>query len=261
MKKNFLMLYFCTITLSLAGCMSNTEENEITIAAASSLTDVLEQAIPLYEKEYDIEVNLLLGGSGKLARQIEQGAPVDVYLSADRRWIEDLQEAGMVENDSYVEYATNRLVLVGSNTQKESLAFRKLNSLSSDKQVAIGNPKSVPAGTYTKQALEKIQVWEQLKKQVIFASNVRQVLTYVETDEVDYGIIYASDAEISDNVKILDEVDNQLHDSIIYPGIITSKSRSKEKSKAFLSFLNEKQIQGIFNSYGFMSVANRSMVE
>ncbi|MEC3884364.1 molybdate ABC transporter substrate-binding protein [Halobacillus sp. HZG1] len=240
------------IVLFLCSCAAPSESSEtnIKIAAASSLKDVMEELTPLFEEQYNIEIETIYGGSGKLARQIEQGAPVDVFLSADLRWIELLKKESLVEKDTYIEFATNQIVLIGHDSTSHLNTIQELE-LTKNEQLAVGNPESVPAGTYTKQALERIQLWRGLEDQMIFGSDVRQVLAYVESGQVDYGFVYASDALISDQVRTLTKVDPTLHDSIVYAGIILSKSRTKKSGEQFLSFLKSDQATEIYKSYGF----------
>ncbi|WLR48499.1 molybdate ABC transporter substrate-binding protein [Halobacillus litoralis] len=240
------------ILLFLCSCASSSDSSETTvrIAAAASLKDVMEKLTPLFEEQYEIEIETIYGGSGKLARQIEQGAPVDAFLSADLRWIELLKKQNLVEKDTYIEFATNRIVLISDDSKNRLNTIQELR-LKENEQLAVGNPDSVPAGTYTKQALERIQLWGRLKDKVVFGSDVRQVLAYVESGQVDYGFVYASDAMISDQVTSLTQVAPTLHDSIIYPGIVISKSRTKEQGQQFLTFLTSDRATEIFKAYGF----------
>ncbi|GEN53084.1 molybdate ABC transporter substrate-binding protein [Halobacillus faecis] len=240
------------ILLILCSCTSPSDSNDtnIRIAAAASLKDVLEELTPHFEEKYNIEVETIYGGSGKLARQIEQGAPVDVFLSADLRWIELLKEQDLVEKDTYIEFATNRIVLIGDESKSRLDTIQELE-LTESEQLAVGNPESVPAGTYTKQTLERIQLWRKLKDQMVFGSDVRQVLAYVESGQVDYGFVYASDALISDQVTTLTQVDPTFHDSIVYPGIVLSKSRTKDQGQKFLTFLTSDHATEKYKAYGF----------
>ncbi|WP_394219041.1 molybdate ABC transporter substrate-binding protein [Halobacillus trueperi] len=240
------------ILLLLCSCASSSDSSETTvrIAAAASLKDVMEELAPLFEEQFNIELETIYGSSGKLARQIEQGAPVDVFLSADLRWIELLKEQNLVVKDTYIEFATNRIVLIGHDSTSPLDTIQDLK-LKENEQLAVGNPESVPAGTYTKQALERIQLWGSLEGQMVFGSDVRQVLAYVESGQVDYGFVYASDAMISDQVITLTQVDNRLHDSIVYPGIVISESRTKDQGQKFLSFLTSDQATDIYKAYGF----------
>ncbi|MGR9048011.1 molybdate ABC transporter substrate-binding protein [Halobacillus faecis] len=242
---SMILLFLCSCASS-----SDSDETSVRIAAAASLKDVMEELTPLFEEQYKIEIETIYGGSGKLARQIEQGAPVDVFLSADSRWIELLKEQNLVKKDTYIEFTTNRIVLISDDSKHRLNTIQELK-LTENEKLAVGNPESVPAGTYTKQALEKIHLWESLEEKVVFGSDVRQVLTYVESGQVDYGFVYASDAMISDQVTTLTQIDPTLHDSIIYPGIVISKSRTKEQGKQFLAFLTSDQATEIYKAYGF----------
>ncbi|MBX0358333.1 molybdate ABC transporter substrate-binding protein [Halobacillus sp. Nhm2S1] len=250
--RTLIWIWSMMILLILCSCASPSDSNEtnIRIAAAASLKDVMEELTPRFEEQYHIEIETIYGGSGKLARQIEQGAPVDVFLSADLRWIELLKEQDLVDKDTYIEFATNQIVLIGDESKNRLDTIQELE-LTESEQLAVGNPESVPAGTYTKQTLERIQLWGKLEDQMVFGSDVRQVLAYVESGQVDYGFVYASDAMISDQVATLTQVDPTLHDSIIYPGIVLSKSRTKDQGKKFLTFLTSDHATEIYKAYGF----------
>ncbi|CDQ18373.1 molybdate transport system substrate-binding protein [Halobacillus karajensis] len=251
MRFKICFFYSISILLLLNGCTSPTTESKLRVAVAASLEDVMEELTPIFENQYDIKVETVYGGSGKLARQIEQGAPVDVYLSADDDWVKVLQDKGLVENDTYIEFATNQLVMIGAKQAQNLESIQKLKDLQPSTQIAIGNPSSVPAGTYTEQALKKIHIWDEIAGQFVFGGDVRQVLAYVESGQVNYGIVYASDALISDQVVLNSEIDTALHDPIHYPGILISDSRSKEQGRHFLNFLLSEQTTEIYKSYGF----------
>ncbi|MGV2623224.1 UNVERIFIED_CONTAM: molybdate ABC transporter substrate-binding protein [Halobacillus marinus] len=256
--KKLIILCSLTACLFLAACSSQAEEQknqpkEITVAAAASLTDAVEEAAPLFEEATGTKVNTTFGSSGKLAKQIEHGAPVDLFLSADGMWVDELEEKELADTETRTNFAANRIVLITPKGQskEDALTFKSLNKVPGEQTIAIGNPDSVPAGSYTKQALEKIQLWKDLKDQLVYASDVRQVLAYVESGEAAYGFVYASDAEISDNIQVVEQVDKNLHNPITYPGILISKSRTKDQAEAFLSFLKEDQGQDILRKYGF----------
>ncbi|WP_226582386.1 molybdate ABC transporter substrate-binding protein [Halobacillus litoralis] len=257
MKKRLVTIIVIGMTtFLLTSCAQAANEKHITIAAAASLTDVMDEIIPLFEKEYNIEVDLTLASSGKLARQIEQGAPVDVFLSADTKWTTYLKERGLINDSSYYEFASNQIVVVGRPDHKAISHIDDLKQLPSDIEIAVGNPESVPAGTYTKEALETIQIWEQLKGSMVFGSDVRHVLTYVETGEVDYGMVYNSDAVISEKAEVKAEFDTNLHKPILYSGVTISESRTEDEARQFFSFLREEpKVRETLKDFGFTNTA------
>ncbi|MYL20725.1 molybdate ABC transporter substrate-binding protein [Halobacillus litoralis] len=239
-----------------AGCAGAEEKPTLTIAAAASLTDAMEEIVPQYEDTSNVNVTLLLGSSGKLARQIEQGAPVDVFLSADTRWTTYLKERALTDDDQTTTFAENQLVIISHEEQPSINSLKALDSMAGDQTLAVGNPDSVPAGTYTKQALETIQLWDRLQEQMVFAGDVRQVLTYVESGDADYGVVYATDALISDKVHVTAEVDPALHDSIIYPAAAITKSRTEDAASSFLTFLSTEKAVSILENNGFTTLGD-----
>ncbi|WP_027955840.1 molybdate ABC transporter substrate-binding protein [Halobacillus kuroshimensis] len=241
-----------------AGCANASEKPTVTIAAAASLTDVMEEIVPSYEEACNVDVTLLLGSSGKLARQIEQGAPVDVFLSADTRWTTYLKERGYTDDAQMETFAENRLVVISHHEHAAAGSLEALKSAAEDQTTAIGNPDSVPAGTYTKQALETIHLWDQMEDQMVFAGDVRQVLTYVESGDADYGVVYASDAFTSDKVHVTAEVDPSLHESIIYPAAVITKSRTEEAASDFITFLSTEAAGKTLENYGFTAIGDET---
>ncbi|ARI75500.1 molybdate ABC transporter substrate-binding protein [Halobacillus mangrovi] len=241
--------------LFLFGCASEPEpKTTLTISAAASLTDAIQEIVNTYEETHHVNIRLNFAGSGKLAQQIEHGAPVDLYLSANQAWMNKLEEKKLVEPDSRTDFTSNRIVMIGPKGQEQQGSLEELPSWSTEQQLAIGDPESVPAGTYTKQALQTIQVWSKIQSQLVFSSDVRQVLAYVESGNVGYGFVYASDAQISDQVSVLSTLDPKWHKPIIYPAAILSTSEKKEEAKSFLSYLLSEPSQKILHNYGFQKV-------
>ncbi|MGM8365013.1 molybdate ABC transporter substrate-binding protein [Virgibacillus sp. W0181] len=230
---------------------SGAEPIAITVSAAASLADVMKEVKETYENDHAVDITLNFAGSGKLAQQIEQGAPADVFITANERWMDTLAEKSLINTDSRREITGNQLVLIGR--KEASLPIQTVPDIDTDKidQIAVGNPKSVPAGQYAQEALKNMDLWEKLKDKYVLAKDVRQVLTYTETGNTDIGFVYKSDALISDNVTILAEVDATLHKKIIYSGAVVSDSESKEEAEAFLAFLLSESAQGTLHKYGF----------
>jgi molybdate transport system substrate-binding protein len=254
--KNFFQ-FGLAIFLLLSACSpiekQQTDSVELTISAAASLNEALVDVKKSFEKE-NPQINLLynVGGSGTLKQQILQGAPVDLFLSAAHDQFNELIDEGLIDKQNQIDLIGNQLVLI---TNKENPAelngFSDLR-LAQLKKIAIGIPESVPAGKYAKQTLENTGVWEQIEPIVIQTKDVRQVLTYVETGNVDAGIVYITDVKVSDKVKVIATADDQTHDSIIYPaGIITSTPHKKE-AKLFLAYLQSNSAKTIFEKYGFI---------
>ena len=220
------------------------------VAAAVSLQEALQEIKSIYEKEKTIEIQFQFGGSGTLARQIGQGLEVDVFLSADEDWLELLKSNEKILEGSERPVIHNQLVFIA---KKDILIEHNDNSEVEWKslgQIALGNPKTVPAGKYAKQALTELGVWKQIEDQVILAKDVRQVITYVETGNIDAGFVYASDVAFSDHLQIV-PIDSELHQDIVYPGAVINNSKSIDSATKFIDFLQSDVAQEIFRSYGF----------
>ncbi len=230
---------------------TNSEREELFVSAAASLTDAMDEITKIYEADHHVKLTFNFAGSGKLAQQIQQGAPVDVFISANENWMDALVDDGLIVTDTREDITGNKLVLIVAKGSPINFgSFKEIDKKNLD-QIAIGNPESVPAGEYTEAILKNIDKWEELEDKFVFAQDVRQVLTYVATGNADIGFLYESDALISDQVKIIAESDPTMHDPIIYPGAVTSETSKKEEGIAFLEFLVSETGQEVLNKYGF----------
>ncbi|MFS0865427.1 molybdate ABC transporter substrate-binding protein [Fredinandcohnia sp. 179-A 10B2 NHS] len=255
MKHILLMLLLITV---VSGCgasgQKKSETVELTVSAAASMQDVLNDIKESYEKEHsNIKVVFNFGSSGALQQQIEQGAPVDVFLSASVDKFDLLVDKGLIDQKTKRNLVGNQIVLVvPKNSQKEIQTFDDL--LTKADSISIGIPESVPAGKYAKEALENSNLWDRIEDKLIFAKDVRQVLTYVETGNVDAGIVYLSDAMQSEKVKSVVAAVPVSHSAIIYPvGIITSTNKYKEAMR-FHEYLQSEAVLKKFEEYGFIEV-------
>src|SRR5699024_1584359 len=157
----------------------------------------------MYENEHNIKLTFNLAGSGTLAQQIQQGAPIDLFISANQNWMDTLENDNMIDSSTREDMTGNNLVLI---THKDStLSYQSFEEISAEDvdEIAVGNPESVPAGGYTKDTLTSLGMWESLEDHIILAKDVRQVLTYVETGNADIGFVYESDALTSENIQIV----------------------------------------------------------
>ncbi|WLV24262.1 molybdate ABC transporter substrate-binding protein [Aciduricibacillus chroicocephali] len=264
MKKSSLLVISLLLTVMLAACGTtndskkedkssnkNNSKPELTISAAVSLTDALEEMKKDFEKVHDVKVKFNLGSSGTLAQQIQQGAPADVFISANQDWMDKLELSGDIKKGTRSDVTGNRIVLI---TKKDGESkVKKIKDLTAKNagQIAIGNPESVPAGAYTEDTLKHLKKWDKLKNHFIMAKDVRQVLTYTETGNADLGFVYASDAATSNKVKIIDTADKSWHEPIIYPGAVTTDSKYEIPAKEFLDYMKSSKGQEILKKYGF----------
>ncbi|MFJ5757547.1 molybdate ABC transporter substrate-binding protein [Neobacillus sp. NPDC093182] len=257
MKNPILVGMVICLLFALSACSpkesKQTEPVELTISAAASLNEALIEIKENFENENpQMKILYNIGGSGALKQQILQGAPVDLFLSAAHDPFNELTQKGLIDKKTQVDLLRNQLVLVTNKDNPASInGFSDLKSNQINK-IAIGIPESVPAGKYAKQTLENLGLWDTLEPIVIQTKDVRQALTYVETGNVDAGIVYMTDAYVSDKVKVVAAADEQTHDAIIYPAGIIKSSANKHEAESFLSYLQGKTAKTIFEKYGFI---------
>jgi molybdate transport system substrate-binding protein len=249
--KIFLTKYFIVLTallFLLNGCGSS-DKKELSISAAASLQGTMKIVKKEYEKKHpDVKLTFNYGSSGMLQRQIEQGAPVDVFLSASPVHTEALKRKSLLLKGTGQPFVKNTLVLITS--QKRD--FSGIEGLLKNKgEIAIGTPGAVPAGDYARSAFKSLGVWGTLKNRLIFAKDVRHVLTLVEQDSTSAGVVYKSDALSSQKVQILEEFDRNLYSDIDYTSGVAAGSSKKKEALAFLKYLKQPHIQKLFAQQGF----------
>jgi molybdate transport system substrate-binding protein len=248
LKEVLAVVCLSSIILSLSGCHVDEEKVDIYVLTAASMTEVMEEIKQLYERDHaGVTIVPSYGSSGQLKDQIIQGAPAHLYFSAATTWMEALDAEGVVqEYDALLE---NELVLVIGNHVETDITT--LEELVADDiaSVAIGDPGLVPAGNYAMQVLEEGELYEALLDKLIFASNVREVLTYIETGNADAGLVYKTDAYSADNLEIVTVVKG--HDPILYPVGLLEGAAETTEVRAFYEWLRREEALAIFESYGF----------
>jgi molybdate transport system substrate-binding protein len=240
----------------MAGCSDTSADKEekktkLTISAAVSLSDALEEIKEIYEKDHPADITFQFGGSGTLAQQIRQGAPVDAFISANEEWMDALEKEKRIIPATRKNIAANKMVMVaGKNSH---LGYRTPGDIAAKEigRIAIGNPETVPAGKYAKDILQHLNKWDEWEKKLILAKDVRQVLAYVETGNADIGFVYASDAQASEKIQVLAVVDESLHEAIMYPAAVLANTKHEKEAEAFLNFLRTETAGNIFERYGF----------
>lgn len=224
----------------------------LTVFAAASTTDVLREAGRRFEARTGIEVVLSLGASSNLARQIKAGAPADVYVSADQRWMDDLEAAGAIRPDTRRDLLTNRLALIAPPDSRLEVPmtgdFDFTASLPQVRRVAVGDPSHVPAGRYARQALESLGWWDALEPLLVPAPDVRAALRLVEIAEADAGIVYSTDARRSNKVQVVAAFPPALHEPIRYPIALCSDAPAGAQ---FIDFLGASPMRAVFEAAGF----------
>jgi molybdate transport system substrate-binding protein len=227
------------------------ESVKLTISAAASLKDAMEVIQSTYQEEHpEVTLKFNLGGSGSLQQQISQGAPVDLFFSAAEDKFDILVEDDSIAKEDRVDLLGNSLVLVVPKENQLIKGFEDLAKAEIDK-ISIGTPETVPAGKYAKESLEKTDLWKDVESKVVYAKDVRQVLSYVETGNVAAGIVYKTDALVSNKVNIVATADPGTHTPIIYPMGIIKDSKNYEEAKDFYSYLQNNDALKVFEEYGF----------
>ncbi|MBL1178405.1 molybdate ABC transporter substrate-binding protein [Pantanalinema sp. GBBB05] len=222
------------------------------ISAAASLKDVMEEIKPLYQKTHaDVNLTFNFGASGALLQQIEQGAPADVFISAAKRQMDTLEQKGGLMPGTRANLANNKLVLVVPKGSRAVTSFASLKK-PEIKRIAIGEPRSVPAGQYAEQVLQKLNLWNDVKPKLVYANNVRQVLASVESGNADAGIVYLTDAKISTKVKVAVTANDSYHSPIVYPMAVLKSSKNIDDAKALVKYLSGSEAKGVLRQYGFI---------
>ncbi len=228
------------------------ESETITVSAAASLTEAFTDIAAQYETENPgTDVSLNFGGSGNLRTQIEGGAPVDVFASADESQMDTLANKSLIENSTREDFAQNSLVLIVP--ANSTLNITNITDLTDPKveRIATGNPETVPIGKYTRLALNETGLWNQTEKKMIFAEDVKQVLTYVERGEVDAGFVYMTDAKTAEPGTIEIVTNVSVSTPVTYPIAVVSSSENKEEAQEFVDLVTGEEGQEILNKYGF----------
>lgn len=243
--------------LMFAAAHLQAEPVAITVSAASSLKAPLEVLRVEFEKmNPDVVVTYNFGSSGSLQQQIVNGAPVDVFISAAARQMDELESCGLIVPDSRFVLAGNTLVLITPAGSRELNGFEGL-SAASIKTIAIGEPKSVPAGMYAMDILEHLGIVDAVKDKLVYAKDVRQVVVYIETGNADAGIVYGSDAAGSQAARVVVEAPAGSHQKVAYQAALVRGSTQAAPAAVFLDFLKSPAATVCFQSAGFVTAPNQ----
>jgi len=225
---------------------------ELTVHAAASLTDALQELKTSYEKTSGDTIVLNLGASSTLARQIQEGAPADLFLSADEAKMDALEKEGLLLAGTRRSLLSNTLVVVVPASG--GLKIKSPQDLAGPKvrRLALAEPQTVPAGIYAKEYLTKLGLWDRVRDRVVPTENVRAALAAVESGNVDAGIVYKTDAGISQKVEVAYEVPVSAGPDISYPVAVVAKSKNPEAARRFLAYLESPPALAVFRKYGFL---------
>lgn len=266
-KKMLFIILALFVTSLAAGCgsTSSTSSNDqknasstkqekavtLTVSAAASLKDSMNEIKQLYTKEHpNIAITYNFGASGTLQQQIEQGAPADIFMSAATKQMDELKSKNLLVNDTVKNLLQNDVVLI---VPKDSSNIKTFDDLATDKaqKIALGEPKSVPVGQYSQEILTNLKLMDKVQPKAVYGKDVKEVLTWVETKNVDAGIVYKTDALVSKKVNIIATAPEDSHNPVVYPAAVIKSSKNVDAAKDFLKFLSGDKAKAVFEKYGF----------
>jgi molybdate transport system substrate-binding protein len=251
--KSILAAIAATIAVASAPYAATAQDKTITVFAAASMKNALDDVDVAFTKQSGIKIVASYDASSALMKQIEGGAPADVFVSADLKWMDYGSEKKLIKNDTRVNLLVNVLVLIApkdSKIDKVTIAPGfDLAKLAGDGRIATGDVKAVPVGLYAKAALEKLGVWSAVEPKLAMTANVRAALVLVARGEVPLGIVYATDARVEPGVKVVGVFPDTSHDPIVYP--VAATVSAKQETSQYLAYLRSTAAKSIFESYGF----------
>ncbi|HEX3029366.1 MAG TPA: molybdate ABC transporter substrate-binding protein [Clostridia bacterium] len=251
----FLLIAFI-ISITFSSAYAKSEKSvTLTISAAASMTDVMKDISNMYKKEKpNVTINFNFGSSGSLQKQIEQGAPADVFISAGVKQMNILRSEKLVISETVKNLVLNDAVLIVN--KKPSVHVKGFKDLVNDdvKVIALGEPKSVPSGQYAEQIFNYYKILDKVKAKAVYGKDVREVLTWVEQGNADAGVVYKTDAMSSNKVKIVEIAANDTHSPILYPAGVVSASKNISAAKDFMKFITGAKAKAIYKKYGFRTM-------
>lgn len=241
--------------LCAASCVwaEDMAKEKVTVYAAASTTNAVTKIANMFSAMNKGEVTLSFASSSTLAKQIENGAPADVYISANKKWMDYLENKNMIESKTRFDLLGNRIVLITPLADKRKVDIVpgfKLAELLGQGRLSMGDPDHVPAGIYGKKALESLGIWKEVAPLVARAKDVRAALALVERGETPFGIVYATDAAISRKINVAGIFPENSHPVIVYPAAIMI-GRQTPAAMRFLAFLKSDAARSVFETYGF----------
>lgn len=243
---------FAALALLALSPANAAEDSKTIVFAAASLKGPLDEAAAAFKTESGIEVTISYAGSNALAKQIEEGAPAQLFISADETWMDDVAAKNLIEAGSRVDLLSNELALVAPAASTVALRIEPGFALAAaigDGQLAMADPDAVPAGKYGKAALTKLGVWDEVEPKVARAENVRAALALVSAGEAPLGIVYVTDARAETGVRTVDVFPASTYDPILYPAALTAGA--SDEAARFLAFLQGGTASAIFARAGF----------
>jgi molybdate transport system substrate-binding protein len=238
------------VAITIASGATSAHAENVNVFAAASMKTALDQISTAWKTKFGKGIVASYGSSASLAKQIEQLAPADIFISADLSWMDELARKNLINDASRKNLAGNTLVLVEAKGANLNANIENLGATLGTDKLAVGDIKSVPAGKYAKAALDKLNLWSTVEKNVVMQDNVRSALALVVRGEAKLGIVYGSDATAEPKVEVLAKFPESSHAKILYPAAVISASKNPD-AQSFLDFLASKDAQLIFKADGF----------
>ena len=257
--KKFLTL-ICAASLLITGCGGGDsgkpqETTELHVSAAASLTNAMNELAELYNKDNpNVKIVFNFGSSGALQQAIENGGETDLFYSAAQKQMNALEEKDELAEGTRKDLLRNEVVLIVPNDSTKDIMSYEDVATDKVQKIALGEPKGVPVGQYSEEIFTNLNILDAVKAKAVYGSDVRQVLAWTETGEVDCGVVYATDAAISDKVKVICAAPENTHKPVIYPAAAIKSSKNLDAAKAFLDFTSSDAAKAVFEKYGFKVV-------
>jgi molybdate transport system substrate-binding protein len=245
--------YFCIAALAFLSTAFSAHAENVNVFAAASMKTAFDEAARLWKTQSGKEIVATYGSTGTLAKQIAEGAPADIFISADLAWMDDVASKNLIKAESRKNLVGNTLVLVGAAGTDLKIELAKDSNLAASlggEKLAVGDVKFVPAGKYAKAALENLGLWASVEPNLVMQENVRSALALVARGEAKLGIVYGSDAVAESKVQVLADFPEASHEPIVYPAAIIAASNNPD-AQPFLDFLFSEEAQLIFKTNGF----------
>lgn len=262
-KRGIILLVMSAIVFAMAGCQaslapadtSSKLSGDITVSAAASLKDAMTEVQAMYlTEEPNVNVIVNFASSGSLSQQIEQGAAVDVYVSASTKYMTNLRDAELLDNTTLKDLLGNEVVLIAPKDSTTTITSFDQVVDPSIAKIGIGEPTTVPAGQYAVDVFTYYNEMDQITDKLVYAKDVKEVLSWVETGNADSGVVYSTDAKISTAVKVIATAPADSHKPIVYPVAVIKASTNPDAAKAFVDFLSTDAAKAVFVKYGFTTL-------